>query len=563
LRVRSLTLTKNSLGNLAQQGQVNPGLIIALQIEERLNQLALVDANQLSGLTLEIPDSNIREQLKSRTESALGKPGPARHAPQPSGLTIEKTDQTISLAQRKSAQDDCFRLLERHPLVGAPTGRESHPSKSRDEIQNLVTYHTKRFDAIENRAGKEDLHWFSWRATNQTIFFGTRRRSYCPTITLDCDADEAKACLQTPCIKRITRSSGICLEERVSLEDYQTLVLILFSCSRAVFSYSVLMFDSLPVVDIAGVGLNATDTIIRLPQFPAFNSKMEFRTSEVLSGGQVASAMVACSAWGLKTRYVGKIGDDPSGLLQQAEMEREGVESHWIIAPNCQSQSSFILVDETTGERTILWKRDPRLEILPEEIRREWVVQSRLLHIDGHDCAGASAAAGWAREAHIPVIADLDNLYPAVEVLLRNVDYLISSREFPERLSGEQDLLISLPRIFTRFGCRLAAATLGDEGVLAWDGSKFHYCPAFEVVPVDTTGAGDIFHAGFAYALIQGWGLGKALEFSCAAAGLACTGAGARGGIASVDQIETLMRKGPRRKAAFSQGQLEVNGTVR
>ena len=323
------------------------------------------------------------------------------------------------------------------------------------------------------------------------------------------------------------------------------------------------MSESLPVVDVVGVGLNATDTIIRLPHFPAFNSKVEFLTSDVLPGGQVASAMVACSRWGLTTRYVGKIGDDPSGRLQRDEMERAAVESHWIITPNCQSQSSFILVDNATGERTILWKRDSRLELRPDEIRREWVTQSRLLHVDGHDCAGATAAARWACAASIPVTADLDNLYAGVEVLLENVDYLISSREFPERLSGENNLLNSLPALSRRFGCRVAAATLGVEGVLAWDGLMFHYLPAFEVEPVDTTGEGDIFHAGFAYAVVQGWNLPQALEFSCAAGAAACTAQGARGGIASVDQLRDIISKGHRRPAAYSQEQLKVTGAVR
>ena len=323
------------------------------------------------------------------------------------------------------------------------------------------------------------------------------------------------------------------------------------------------MDDALPMVDIAGVGLNATDTIIRLPHFPAFNSKVEFRSSEVLPGGQVASAMVACSAWGLKARYVGKVGDDSFASLQRSEMDRAGVESHWIVVPRCQSQSSFILVDERNGERTVLWKRDPRLELLPGEIRREWVVRSKFLHVDGHDCAGAAAAARWAREASIPVSADLDNLYPGVEGLLENVDYLISSREFPARLTGERDLLISLPLLSKRFGCQISGATLGEDGVLAWDGARFHYCPAFAITPVDTTGAGDIFHAGFAYAKIQGWALGRALEFGCAAAGLACTAPGARGGIASLTCIEELIRKGNRRSAVYSQEQLEAYGTVR
>jgi len=323
------------------------------------------------------------------------------------------------------------------------------------------------------------------------------------------------------------------------------------------------MDEELPIVDIAGVGLNAMDTIIRLPYFPGFNSKVEFRRSEVFPGGQVASAMVACSAWGLKARYVGKVGDDAFASMQRTEMERAEVESRWILAPDCQSQSSFILVDERNGERTVLWKRDPRLELFPSEIRREWVVRSKFLHVDGHDCSGAAAAARWAREASIPVIADLDNLYPGVEALLENVDYLISSREFPARLTGELDLFLSLPMLFERFGSRVTAATLGEDGVLAWDGARFHYSPAFAITPVDTTGAGDIFHAGFAYAKIQGWDLGRTLEFSCAAAGLACTAPGARGGIASLTCIEELIRKGARRTAAYSQERLGASGKAR
>jgi sugar/nucleoside kinase (ribokinase family) len=323
------------------------------------------------------------------------------------------------------------------------------------------------------------------------------------------------------------------------------------------------MVELSALVDVMGVGLNATDTIIRIPHFPAFNSKVEFRSAEVLPGGQVASAMVACTKWGLSTRYVGKIGDDDAGQLQRKEMKLAGVEARWVVVPNCQSQTAFILVDEGSGERTILWKRDPRLELLPEEICREWVVRSKLLHVDGHDCGAATAAAGWAREAGIPVLADLDNVYPGVEALLENVDYLIASREFPDRMTDEPSLLNSLPEVARRFGCRVTAATLGADGVLAWDGLKFVYAPAFAVVTVDTTGAGDIFHAGFAYALIQGFPLPQALEFSCAAAALSCTAPGARGGIATLDQIAGLLQTGSTRPPAFSQEQLESLGAGR
>jgi sulfofructose kinase len=317
------------------------------------------------------------------------------------------------------------------------------------------------------------------------------------------------------------------------------------------------------VVDIVGVGLNATDTVIRLPHFPAFNSKVEFRVSDILPGGQVATAVTACTRWGLKARYVGKIGDDPAGRLQQDEMLRAVIEAHWIVVPDCQSQSSFILVDEETGERTVLWKRDPRLELLPSELKREWVDAAKLLHVDGHDCASATQAARWARAERIPVTADLDNLYPGVEALLENVDYAITSKEFPGRLTGERDLFISLPAIASRFGCRVTAATLGADGVLAWNRTRFHYSPAFELKPVDTTGAGDVFHGAFAYALLRGQDFPRLLEFSCAAAGLACMGMGARGGIASLGEIEDLIRNGCRRPAAYTPEQLEAARVTR
>jgi sulfofructose kinase len=305
-----------------------------------------------------------------------------------------------------------------------------------------------------------------------------------------------------------------------------------------------------PKVDVVGVGLNATDTLIPLPHYPALGSKVEFHSANVLPGGQVASAVVACQKWGLRTRYVGKVGDDHAAMIHRAEFDRLGVEAHLITSPGCASQQAFILVDDA-GERTVLWKRDHRLTLRPEELQRESIVDSRALHVDGHDTAAAVAAAGWARAAGIPVIADLDELYPGIEALLPNLDYLITSRDIPGRLVGEQDLRKSLPAVRTRYGCRLTAATLGQEGVLAWDGAQFHYASAFRVETTDTTGAGDIFHAGFIYGLLQGWPLARQLDFACAAAALNCRGMGARGGIQTVENIEKLIAAGARHAPAF------------
>jgi sulfofructose kinase len=304
-------------------------------------------------------------------------------------------------------------------------------------------------------------------------------------------------------------------------------------------------------IDVVGVGLNATDTLIPVPHYPASGSKVAFRSATVLPGGQVATAVVACQQWGLRTRYVGKVGDDGAGALHRDEFARLGVETHLLTAAECPSQQAFILVDDT-GERTVLWKRDDRLTLRPEELRREWITGSRALHVDGHDTAAAAMAASWAREAGIPVIADLDELYPGVQALLPKVDYLVTSRDVPVKLTDQPDLRKSLPTLRERYGCVLSAATLGHDGVLAWDGGEFHYAPAYCVNVVDTTGAGDIFHAGFIYGLLQGWPLRRQLDFACAAAALNCTGVGARGGITPVARIETLMSTGERHPAVYN-----------
>lgn len=314
---------------------------------------------------------------------------------------------------------------------------------------------------------------------------------------------------------------------------------------------------ALPKVDFVGAGINSLDTLIRLPRFPAFNSKVEVISTDVLPGGQVATAAVACHRWGLSTRYIGKIGDDYAGRLQRESLDREGMELHLIEVPHCQSQVAFILVDQSSGERTILWKRDPRLDFLPDELRPEWIINARLLHVDGHPCAPGAQAARWAREAGVIVLADLDNLYPGTEALLEQVDFLIAAREFPERLLGVSDPLESLPEIVRRFGCRVAGVTLGQDGALAWDGQQFHYSPAFRVDTVDTTGAGDLFHAGFAYCVLRGRTLPDSLEFSCAAAGLNCTALGARGGIRSLEEIAALISTGARHHRAYDAAELQ------
>ena len=299
--------------------------------------------------------------------------------------------------------------------------------------------------------------------------------------------------------------------------------------------------------DVVGVGLNATDTLILLPYFPPYGGKVPF-TQELLSpGGQVASAMVCCARLGLRTKYIGALGDDERGRIQWDSLQGTGINLDDVQRrKGCPNQSAYILIDQRTGERTVLWSRPECLKLEPSDLSDAMISNAGLLHIDGHDTELVAEAARIARGHGIPVTVDVDTIYPGFDQVLPNVDYLIASSEFPGRWTGIEKPMDALTQIQARHGMRCAAMTLGARGALALADGRWWYSPGFAVECVDTTGAGDVFHGAFCYSVVRGLGLAEALEFSNAMAALNCTALGARGGITTEAEARELMATGAR-----------------
>ena len=242
------------------------------------------------------------------------------------------------------------------------------------------------------------------------------------------------------------------------------------------------------------------------------------------------------------------VGDDLRGRVQIESLQGTGINLDDLkVRAGCANQSAYIVIDRSTGERTVLWRRDDCLKIRPEEITEEMIVCGRMLHIDGHDTPAVGRAAEIARSHGIPVTIDVDTMYPGFDRVLPNVDYLVSSSEFPAAWTGETDPFRALQMIQERYGMKVAAMTLGAHGALALENGRFCYAPAFVVNCVDTTGAGDVFHGGFCYAVLQGMPMREALDFSNAMAALNCMALGARGGIRGLEEVRALMARGERR----------------
>ncbi len=232
-----------------------------------------------------------------------------------------------------------------------------------------------------------------------------------------------------------------------------------------------------------------------------------------------------------------------SQSLRDSGIDLDDVE----VRENCLNQTAYIVIDQSTGERTVLWNRDDRLRLAPESITEEKISNARVLHIDAHDTEAVSRAAQIARRHGIPVTLDVDTIYHGFDRVLPHVDYLIASSDFPPQWTSERDPFRALELIQEEYGMRVAGMTLGSYGALARSEGRFIYSPAFVVNCVDTTGAGDVFHGAFCYAVFQNMPLRDALEFSNAMAALNCTALGARGGISSIEAARALIERGERR----------------
>src|SRR5204862_157741 len=120
--------------------------------------------------------------------------------------------------------------------------------------------------------------------------------------------------------------------------------------------------------DAVGFGLNAVDHLIVVPEYPAFDTKSRLIEHKQSAGGQTASAIVALQRLGLKTAYAGRFGSDPEGHFGFAAIKDEGVDVEFAeLITGATTQIAFVIIDQRSGERTIVWDRDERVGYQPAE----------------------------------------------------------------------------------------------------------------------------------------------------------------------------------------------------
>ena len=298
-------------------------------------------------------------------------------------------------------------------------------------------------------------------------------------------------------------------------------------------------------LDVLAVGLNSLDLLAVIDGHPAANAKTQMHHFAELPGGQSASAAAAMARLGLTTAYIGRFGDDEFGRRGLDSLRAEGVDvADVVTVPGATSQFAVVLVDRQSGTRTVVWNRHPGLTMTPGDVPARAVAAARVLHVDCHETAAVASAAADARRAGTRTVVDVERVRPGIDSLLRHIDVVIAAEGFPAEYTGATSLGAALAALQRETGAAVVCVTLGHEGSLCLADGREIRTPAFPLQVVDSTGAGDVFRAGF----IAGWlhggesaELEDMLRWANAVAALKCRSLGARTACPSLAELHAFL----------------------
>jgi sulfofructose kinase len=294
---------------------------------------------------------------------------------------------------------------------------------------------------------------------------------------------------------------------------------------------------------VTGLGQCCLDYLGLIDSYPKVDSKKEVLEWHEQGGGPVATALVVLSRLGLKCKFFGIIGDDAAGERIRKSLKDEGIDVSGLIKrEKASSQIAFIAIEKQTGRRTIFWRRPSGKPLKPDEIEDKFLVGSKFLILDGLMKEVSLYAAGRARELNIPIMLDAGKKRSGMLQIAKLSDYVVTSEEFARELGWTLSHK-ALKNIQKDLGIKALTITLGKRGSLTIADDQFIHAPAFQVDAIDTTGAGDVFHGGYIYGLLQKWKFKDILIFASAVAAMKCTKVGGRTGIPGITECMKFLKQ--------------------
>ncbi len=298
------------------------------------------------------------------------------------------------------------------------------------------------------------------------------------------------------------------------------------------------------------VGYSAFDVNLSVRDLAVPDAKQEVEAIRLGGGGPGATAALALTRLGAQVRLVTPLTDDLPGRCQRDELLAAGVDLGLAPEyPGYQSARAVILVHPATEERTIYWSRGDLPHIPAAQVDTAWLEDTDLLYLDGHEPEAALALAPLARRLGLPVVLDAGTVRAGSRELVAACSDVIGSRRFAPDLTGKEDPVTAL-QLLKEMGPPRVGMTFGKGGVLGLADEAPVAVPAYDVSVVDTTGAGDAFHAGYALALAHGQDFPTCLRWGAGVAALKCRGWGGRQALPDLSSLMAFLSQASSRPLA-------------
>ncbi|MEA2030077.1 MAG: PfkB family carbohydrate kinase [candidate division Zixibacteria bacterium] len=295
-------------------------------------------------------------------------------------------------------------------------------------------------------------------------------------------------------------------------------------------------------LDCLGMGIMPLDFLISIPQFPVKGGKVDATNLCIQGGGPIPNAMVGLSRQGFRTAVIAVIGDDMTGQISLNELKKDKIDTSFIIQKKQPSATAFGFVENRSGRRTIALHR--RITIQPRDLTLSRYPIPRILHLDGRDIGACLKLARWGKRVGALVTFDIGSIRNDVTSVLPFVDHLIVADAFAFPYTGTRSVKKSLQRL-AKICPGTIVITRGTKGSVGFENGKLYRQKAFRVKAVDTTGAGDAFHVGYLYGLLEGKDISERLKLGSAVGALKCTQPGARAGMPTRRQLQRFLKNNP------------------
>ena len=293
-------------------------------------------------------------------------------------------------------------------------------------------------------------------------------------------------------------------------------------------------------MSVACVGISVLDRVFQVEQLPASGGKFVAKDYFEVGGGPAATAAVAVSRLGLPVHFIGRTGDDDVAEAMIREFNQYGVCTDLIQRiPTASSSFSAILVDDA-GERMIINYQDDALSRDPDWLNSINFAQFNTILCDVRWPEGANHALRQAKTLDIPSVLDADITPQDISDLVGLADHVAFSEPGLAKFAQVDDPLDGLRVAQTKTDA-MVYVTVGSKGCYWLKDGEIQHTPGCQVDVRDTTGAGDVFHGAFAYALASGMEIAEIIKFSSAVAALKCTRMGGRQGIPDLASVTAFM----------------------